>query len=373
MCGFLKRAIGKFTRECSRISIMTKMIRHRVNLPNASDAMASLLKFSPDLGNSCWTDAGFQFEERRCVLSVIVPAYNVEKYIDRCMDSILQQRVSFSYEVIVVNDGSTDGTALRLAKYEYDERVRIIHQENRGLSAARNRGIDSSRGEYLCFVDSDDTLSDGSLEALVSTALQRDAKLVVGSYEKCAGSGKVQYTKRLENKKVDGTTLPGFAHGRVIHYSVFRNLRFPEGYWYEDSVMAQIVHPMCHDAAYTISHVCLQYYTNESGITATSEGNPKALDSLWITIRLLRERELFGLVHTQDSYGYFLSMVNLTYQRTKYLGADVVKCVFVMQRTLMDQYYSQDSVITNRKKQLIRDALRQNNFKKYILACERKS
>ena len=121
------------------------------------------------------------------------------------------------------------------------------------------------------------------------------------------------------------------------------------------------------------SCVCYKYYSNESGISATSKGNPKALDSLWITIRLLRERELFGLVPTQDSYAYFLAMVNLTYQRTKYLGAGVAQCVFVAQRMLMEQYYKQNTVISKGKKQRIQDALRQNNFKKYILACERKN
>ena len=66
------------------------------------------------MGNSCWTGVGFETEERSCKLSVIVPAYNVEKHIVRCMDSILKQRVGFSYEVNVVNDGSTDATVLRL-------------------------------------------------------------------------------------------------------------------------------------------------------------------------------------------------------------------------------------------------------------------
>ena len=137
--------------------------------------------------------------------------------------------------------------------------------------------------------------------------------------------------------------------------------------------MAQIVHPMCRDAAYTISHMCYRYYSNESGMTATSRGNPKSLDSLWITRRLLEERKLFGLDYTQESYEYFLSMVNLTYQRTKYLGAEVAQSVFVVQKMLMDQYYTGYSCTSNPKKIKIQEALQKNDFRKYILACESKN
>lgn len=197
---------------------------------------------------------------------MIVPAYNVEKYIVNCLESILQQSVSFDYEVIVVNDGSTDTTASLLENYKHRKGLRIIHQENRGLSAARNTGIACSKGEYLCFVDSDDELPEDSLECLMTLALQKHAKLVVGSYERCLRNGTVLYTKLLRNEQVTENTLPGYAWGKVFHYSVFMNLRFPEGYWFEDTIMAQIVHKLCKDSAYSTSHICYKYYSNKTGI-----------------------------------------------------------------------------------------------------------
>lgn len=97
-------------------------------------------------------------------LSIIIPAYNAEAYLPQCLDSILAQERQ-DCEVIVVDDGSTDGTAALLERYPD---VKVVHQENRGMSTARNRGLDEAQGEYILFVDSDDLLTDGSLTTLVA-------------------------------------------------------------------------------------------------------------------------------------------------------------------------------------------------------------
>lgn len=97
-------------------------------------------------------------------LSIIIPAYNAEAYLPQCLDSILAQERP-GCEVIVVDDGSTDGTAALLEHYPD---VKVVHQENRGMSTARNRGLDEARGEYILFVDSDDLLTDGALKTLVA-------------------------------------------------------------------------------------------------------------------------------------------------------------------------------------------------------------
>lgn len=103
-------------------------------------------------------------------LSIIIPAYNAEAYLPQCLDSILAQEHQ-GCEVIVVDDGSTDGTAALLERYPD---VKVIHQENRGMSTARNRGLDEARGEYILFVDSDDLLTDGALATLASELTGED-------------------------------------------------------------------------------------------------------------------------------------------------------------------------------------------------------
>lgn len=103
-------------------------------------------------------------------LSIIIPAYNAEAYLPQCLDSILAQEHR-GCEVIVVDDGSTDGTAALLEHYPD---VKVIHQENRGMSTARNRGLDEARGEYILFVDSDDLLTEGALATLASELTGED-------------------------------------------------------------------------------------------------------------------------------------------------------------------------------------------------------
>ena len=368
-----KKTLGRIQHKCTDAFTVARMLvspTHRKR--DAAEAISYLQNISPDLGKTCRINRTSDYETRRLPLSVIVPAFNVEKSIVACLDSILQQQASFTYEVIVVNDGSTDLTPTLLKNYEHDPRVRIIHQNNGGLSAARNTGIAHAKGNYLCFVDSDDELPEYSLESLMRPALRHNAKLVVGSYEACFREGKARSVKQLKDQKTDSLLLPGFAWGKVIHYTIFENLAFPENYWFEDSVMDQIVHPVCQESTYTISNVAYKYYFNEAGITATSKGKPKSLDSLWITMRLLEERKEFGLSYTQFSYSYFLLMVGLTYRRTKYLGVEVAKCIFDVQKMLLDRYYAHYQMEDDSQKRKIQEALRTNSFRRYVLACEKK-
>lgn len=100
-------------------------------------------------------------------LSVIVPVYNVEDYVGECLESICGQDYE-DIEIICVNDGSTDGSRDVLAQWqERDGRIVVVDQPNRGLSAARNTGIDAASGDYLCFVDSDDKLEPGACARIV--------------------------------------------------------------------------------------------------------------------------------------------------------------------------------------------------------------
>ena len=102
------------------------------------------------------------------LISIIIPAYNVEKYIDKCLSSILDQTYT-NIEVIIINDGSTDKTAQIINSIsKKDDRVRILHKENAGVSAARNRGIEISTGDYLVFVDGDDYLAKDYAEYMLS-------------------------------------------------------------------------------------------------------------------------------------------------------------------------------------------------------------
>lgn len=109
-------------------------------------------------------------------VSVIIPVYNGEKTIQRCLDSVINQTLS-DIEIIVVNDGSTDGTLDILNGFD-DERIKVITQENSGQGCARNTGMDTARGEYIGFVDADDTIEAEMYEKMYSLAKEHDAEIV---------------------------------------------------------------------------------------------------------------------------------------------------------------------------------------------------
>lgn len=134
------------------------------------------------------------------MISVIVPVYNSEKRLHKCIDSILGQTYT-NFELLLINDGSTDRSGTICDEFaKKDERVKVFHKENRGASSARNEGIDNAKGEYICFVDSDDYVSDDYLSAFMVDALKQDKYTLV--------------IQRLINE-IDGVVVkqPEYKHG----------------------------------------------------------------------------------------------------------------------------------------------------------------
>ena len=136
------------------------------------------------------------------LISVIIPAYNVEKYIKACLDSIIIQTYS-NFEVIVINDGSTDQTKKMLNEYESNPKIRIFSQENGGLSAARNQGLKLANGELVCFVDSDDSVKSDYLEKLVAPFIEDvDVDITVCGYQEKFENSVINHV--LKSQKITG-------------------------------------------------------------------------------------------------------------------------------------------------------------------------
>lgn len=130
-------------------------------------------------------------------LSVIVPVYNVEDYLHECINSILCQTME-DLELILIDDGSQDGCSSICDEYaEKDSRVKVIHQENRGVSAARNSGLRIASGEYIGFVDPDDWVSLNAYETLCSSAEAGQADIVVCGFIFCRQDGCVDYIQAV--------------------------------------------------------------------------------------------------------------------------------------------------------------------------------
>lgn len=179
-------------------------------------------------------------------LSVIVPCYNVANYLDECLTSIITQSYP-ALEIILINDGSTDGTVGKLAEWQRQHpELIIITTENRGLSAARNAGVARATGELLTFVDSDDTLPPLAYDRLVGSLVHHPADVAVGGVDRFTSTRRWQpeslaQIHREDRFGVTGLEFPEvmgdiFAWNKVYRASVWREVvgRFPEGFNYED-------------------------------------------------------------------------------------------------------------------------------------------
>lgn len=125
-------------------------------------------------------------------VSIIVPVYNVGKYIDECVNSLVQQSYE-NIDVILINDGSKDNSGERCDAWaEKDSRVRVIHKANGGAASARNAGLDTATGKWICFVDGDDTVEVDYVKSLVDTAVSADSDASVCGFSYLYRNGKKQ-------------------------------------------------------------------------------------------------------------------------------------------------------------------------------------
>lgn len=146
-------------------------------------------------------------------LSIIIPVYNAEEYLDRCLESIADQGFA-SYEVILVDDGSTDSSPLICDRYSAtDPRFRTIHKENGGVSSARNAGINLAKGEYLMFVDSDDALLPDSLERMLEDVHEED--VVIGGYTAFIGGVPGREVLPLKTRSYKGAEMSMFFEDNI--------------------------------------------------------------------------------------------------------------------------------------------------------------
>lgn len=176
-----------------------------------------------------------------CV-SVIIPVYNVEPYLREALDSVVGQSYR-DLEIIIVDDGSTDGSSEICDEYRCNPRVRVIHQGNRGLSNARNVGLDVSSGVYIAFLDSDDAFHPDFVRKMVDEI--GDADVAVCRFEVHQGTlesrGQIypRLKKRVYSRK---EALRALADGKInvavwnklYRRELWREIRFPDGHNYED-------------------------------------------------------------------------------------------------------------------------------------------
>lgn len=182
-----------------------------------------------------------------CKISIIVPVYNTEKYLEKCLNSLISQTLE-DIEILCINDGSTDNSIKILEQYaNRDLRVKIINKKNAGLSAARNTGISQAKGEYLGFVDSDDYVDLNFYEKLYNTAKEYNASIAVAGIIRFNDFHKKYHLKLNETilsndlkTKLKLCDVPdkSYVWNKIYKTDEFKksNLNFSEGVYYEDVI-----------------------------------------------------------------------------------------------------------------------------------------
>lgn len=211
------------------------------------------------------------------LISIIVPIYNVEKYLMRCLESISQQKYK-RFEVLLIDDGSTDNSSIIAKHFQAsDERFKYFYQLNAGISAARNKGISESKGKYLCFVDSDDYIHQDYIRILYKTISQSESDIVSCRVARVNESGRIVNYRVTNGDKIgevkdihkylENTSFS--CCNKIYKRRLFDGLRFPERIKYEDFALMPQIYAKAKKIT-IIPDIMYFYCYRENSITATS-------------------------------------------------------------------------------------------------------
>lgn len=325
------------------LAVLRPFAGRKASTMSMAEAEGVLRTIHTGSDDSCVHEGSWMPAERE--LEVIVAAYNEERHLARCLDSILGQDTGYDFAVTVVDDGSTDGTAEVLRRY--DGRIRVIRQENGGLSAARNAALETARAEYLLFVDADDMLTPGTVEALMRRAEATDADVVECAYDRVDAEGKA----------VSHHEAPtGMVWGKAIRAELFSRVRFPVGYWHEDGIWSTLIVPLVRRME-TLRHTGYLYSINPQGITSHERGERRMLDIYWMCKTENDDRLRLGIADTQRLYDECLDDV-IRVVRTTWMLPECEAYISAMGHQMRSERFARFRASTWRLRQIEKPLLR---------------
>lgn len=234
------------------------------------------------------------------LISIIVPVYNTEDYLRKCIDSILKQKYE-KFELILVDDGSTDGSGLICEEYARNDcRIHVFHQRNGGQGSARNLGLKECRGDYICFIDSDDTVSETYLSTMIYDCIEKNNLVAVCNVEKQDARFYSDYSVFLENVLTDN--IGGQLWKFLFHRSLWENISIPENRYAEDAMVL----PKVLIRTNTVSVIFQElYHYNAKNPVSSSNSNSKLLKNTVDRALMFIERyswvQIHGYPHIRDT------------------------------------------------------------------------
>ena len=279
------------------------------------------------------------------LLSIIIPMYNVEAYLEQCLDSLVRQTMK-DMEVLLVDDGSTDRTGEIAKRYaENYENFRYFRKENGGLSDARNYGIPYASGKYIAFLDSDDWVEPDIYEQM--TDAMEDADVCIADIEYCyADSSKNFRMKGLSDWEADtvqkkALLSPLFAWNKIYRASLFQGehgLRYPPGTWYEDHPVTTMVFAKAKKIAYV--PVCGFHYRQREGSIMAAKNDSRIVqifDVLEMVRNCFQQEGIYETYRTELEY---LHIEHLRlYGMFRFIRSDKRTEYYRMSEDVMNQFF----------------------------------
>lgn len=284
------------------------------------------------------------------LITVIVPIYKAEKYLNRCINSIVKQTYQ-KLDIILLDDGSPDNSPFLCDEWsKKDGRIKVIHQDNRGVSSARNNGLDNAAGEYILMVDSDDYISNDMIEILYQRLIETNADLAMCDFQRGNEDAfKFENHMQIYCEMISGEkAMERVYHdshqalqyvvpwGKLYKRTLFNNIRYPEGKIFEDIYVTHQILYQCKKIA-VIPEKLVYYFENPCSIM-NKEFHVGKLDYL----PALKERIEFYEFHhletlQQIAYDEYLHALIWEYSRVKDLLSDKVQMKRI--KRLFNQVY----------------------------------
>ena len=356
--------IGKVFRKWKLSKNLPKVIfgkSYKIELEDISSYLEILNRYHPNLGESCIRETPVK-STNEFDIQIIVPIYNVEKFLVKCLDSILNQKTEAKFIVTAVNDGSTDQSASILNTYENNPKIEIIHQKNTGLSGARNKALENIKAKYVMFVDSDDFIPEGTLQSLYEKSKQCASEIIGGGF-RYVDSDYNEMKVKFPNK---GASF-GYAWGKLYRAEIFEKIKFPEKYIFEDTINNLIISPSAKNID-NINSIVYNYYKNTKSISRSVSKNPKILDTIYVTLQLMKDRKTLRLSDNLNFYNRLLNQFFCNQNRIFLLKDSNIDTIhFLLCCKVIEEYM--EFTTNNKRFKLLEWSLKNKNFKAFIFAC----
>lgn len=283
-------------------------------------------------------------------LSIVIPVYNYANILEDNIRSVLNQKTQYRFEAIFVDDGSTDGAQEILRKYENHPNVKLIFQQNGGIGAARNTGINHASGKYLMFIDCDDIVHDDIVETLMSRAYAENLDMVAAAHNLVKEkNGEVYeivpniYPQNNLNGHKNGDeimNIPGLPWAKVYKRGLWNEVRFFPGYWYEDTIIHPLIFTQVKSYAY-IPKVVYEYKWYEKNFSHTQNDSTRirTIERYWILEEILskydsvngEKDEAFYTLLLRHYSAYYYPFVNGLENR-------IIEALFLLAKEEIEKY-----------------------------------